>query len=217
MTERTSQLGDTTNERRAVSVSVKYAILGLLLKRPSYPYELSVHFKQRVGHAWKVNRGQIYQTVQRLEQEGLVECVETKPGPHGAKRIYGATDQGRKEFERQRNKNNQSSRPLRDSLLLQISMATADDADHLLWLIECREHERTKHMQEYIESQSKLPTLEDACTWDQVGPVLSTSAALSNVTAEMAWLASARVAITRLRDENEATSARSRGMRSARQ
>ncbi len=182
-------------------MSVKFAILGLLLKRPSYPYELSLTFKQRIGCAWELNRGQVYQTVYRLEEEGLVERIESKPNAHGVKWIYQATERGKEEFERWRKGSTERTRPLRDDLLLKIAMATAEDADHLLWMIDRRERMCAERLQEYTEFEADQVPLEDASSWEDVGPTLSTHAALSQLNAEMAWLAKARNALMRLSEE----------------
>ncbi len=179
-------------------MSVKFAILGLLLKRPSYPYELSVTFRERIGYAWELNRGQVYQTVYRLEEEGLVERVESKPNAHGIKWIYRVTELGKEEYERWRSDGTDRNRPLRDDLLLKISMATPEDADHLIWMIDKRERLCAERLQEYTEFEADRVPLEEATSWEDIGPTLSTSAALARLSSEMVWLAQARKTLMRL-------------------
>ncbi len=179
-------------------MSVKFAILGLLLKRPSYPYELSITFRERIGYAWELNRGQVYQTVYRLEEEGLVERVESKPNAHGIKWIYRVTELGRKEYDRWRSDSTDRNRPLRDDLLLKIAMATPEDADHLMWMIDRRERVCAERLQEYTEFEADQVPLDEAVSWEEVGPTLSTSAALARLNSEMIWLAQARKTLMRL-------------------
>lgn len=181
-------------------MSVKYAILGLLLQRESYPYELSLHFRERIGHAWQLNRGQVYQSVYRLEKDGLVERIKSKPNNHGVKWIYRATERGRQEYERWRKRSTDRVRPLRDNLLLQIALASPEDVEHLLVMIDRRERLCAERLQEYTEFQARVVPLDQARNWHQVGPALSASAALSQLNAEMAWLAEARTALIRLKD-----------------
>ncbi len=104
-------------------MAVKYAILGLLIKEPSYPYELSATFKQQTGNAWGLNRGQVYQTVYRLEDEGFLERISSEPNAHGVRWIYQATELGKSEYERWLTRSDEKVRPLRDDLLLKIAMA----------------------------------------------------------------------------------------------
>ena len=78
-------------------MSVRHALLGLLAQRPRHGYELHAAFEAVVGGAqnWDVKPAQIYTTLARLEEGGLVreDSVEQGGGPE--KRIYAITRQGR--------------------------------------------------------------------------------------------------------------------------
>jgi DNA-binding PadR family transcriptional regulator len=79
-------------------MSVRNAVLGLLAQRPRHGYELRAAFQAVVGgeENWDVKPAQIYTTLARLEQGGLVaeESVAQDAGPE--KRIYAITSAGRK-------------------------------------------------------------------------------------------------------------------------
>jgi DNA-binding PadR family transcriptional regulator len=81
-------------------MSVRNAILGLLAQRPRHGYELRLAFEALVGgqEVWEVKPAQIYSTLSRLEEGGLVrqECAEQDGGPE--KRIYALTTQGEAEL-----------------------------------------------------------------------------------------------------------------------
>jgi len=81
-------------------MSVRNAILGLLAERPRHGYELRAAFEALVGGEaiWEVKPAQIYTTLSRLEDSGLVarEGVGQDGGPE--KRIYGLTKQGQAEL-----------------------------------------------------------------------------------------------------------------------
>jgi len=78
-------------------MSIRHAVLGLLAQRPRHGYELRAAFQALVGGEanWDVKPAQIYTTLARLEQGGLVieESVEQDAGPE--KRIYALTLPGR--------------------------------------------------------------------------------------------------------------------------
>ncbi len=78
-------------------MSVRHAVLGLLAQRPRHGYELRAAFQALVGgeENWDVKPAQIYTTLTRLEQGGLVaeDGVEQDAGPE--KRIYAITAAGR--------------------------------------------------------------------------------------------------------------------------
>src|SRR5271155_1044569 len=81
-------------------MSAKHALLGLLLDRSAYPYELADRLQQRLGPAWNVNSGQLYQTIHRLESDGLIERVDGVVGDRNFRHVFAITDDGVAEFER---------------------------------------------------------------------------------------------------------------------
>mgnify|MGYP000882227813 CR=1 FL=1 len=78
-------------------MSVRFAILGLLAQRPRHGYELHAAFEALVGgeQNWDIKPAQVYTTLGRLEEAGLVaeEPVEAPAGPD--KRVYTITAPGR--------------------------------------------------------------------------------------------------------------------------
>jgi DNA-binding PadR family transcriptional regulator len=81
-------------------MSVRHALLGLLAQRPRHGYDLHAAFEAVVGGAqnWDVKPAQVYSTLARLEEGGLVaeEAVQQAGGPE--KRIYAITPAGRQEL-----------------------------------------------------------------------------------------------------------------------
>jgi PadR family transcriptional regulator AphA len=78
-------------------VSLRYAILGLLARRPSTGYELMQTFDRSLRTSWQASHSQIYPELGKLERAGLVEIVG-----RGARRskTYGLTTSGRDELRR---------------------------------------------------------------------------------------------------------------------
>lgn len=81
-------------------MSVRNALLGLLAQRPRHGYDLRAAFEALVGgeEFWDVKPAQIYTTLSRLEEAGLIrqEQVEQDSGPE--KRIYALTQAGQAEL-----------------------------------------------------------------------------------------------------------------------
>ena len=81
-------------------MSVRNALLGLLAQHPRHGYELRAAFEALVGgeEFWDVKPAQIYTTLSRLEDSGLIrqEQVEQDGGPE--KRIYALTEAGQTEL-----------------------------------------------------------------------------------------------------------------------
>jgi DNA-binding PadR family transcriptional regulator len=77
-------------------MSLKFGILGLLADRPLHGYQVKQSFEDLLGGTWEVNIGQVYQTLQRLERDGLVQATGDR-GDRG-RQAYGVTDAGRAAF-----------------------------------------------------------------------------------------------------------------------
>lgn len=79
-------------------MSVRYAILGLLAQKPRHGYQLRAAFEAVVGGdaGWEVKPAQIYTTLERLEEAGLVERTsDLGEGAEPGRRIYALTPAGR--------------------------------------------------------------------------------------------------------------------------
>ena len=53
-------------------MSVRQSLLAILDQGPCYGYQLRAEFDRRTGSTWPLNAGQIYNTLDRLERDGLV-------------------------------------------------------------------------------------------------------------------------------------------------
>ncbi len=78
-------------------MSLRYAVLGLLARRPSTGYELTQTFDRSLRTSWHARHSQIYPELAKLEAAGLVEVVG-----HGARRskTYAITAAGRAQLRR---------------------------------------------------------------------------------------------------------------------
>jgi DNA-binding PadR family transcriptional regulator len=81
-------------------MTVRNALLGLLSQRPRHGYELHAAFEAIVGgeQSWDLKPAQVYTTLTRLQEAGLVQVdgQEQEGGPE--KRIYSITPAGKDEL-----------------------------------------------------------------------------------------------------------------------
>jgi DNA-binding PadR family transcriptional regulator len=78
-------------------MSVRYAVLGLISQKPRHGYETRIAFEHLVGGdgTWEVKPAQIYTTLDRLEEAGLVErSSDLGEGEEPSRRIYRITPEG---------------------------------------------------------------------------------------------------------------------------
>lgn len=86
---------------RARRGNVRSAILSLLADQAMNGYQIMQAIEQRSNGAWKPSSGSIYPTLQQLEDEGLVETEEAKPGQQGSK-AYKLSAKGKKYVDENR-------------------------------------------------------------------------------------------------------------------
>lgn len=76
-------------------MSVRNAILGLLAQKPRHGYELHAAFSAVGGATWDVKPAQIYTTLERLEESGLIQTKsDLGEGREPDRRIYAITRNG---------------------------------------------------------------------------------------------------------------------------
>ena len=73
-------------------MSLRFGLLGLLTAKSLHGYEVKQQFEEMLGGTWELNVGSVYQVLQRLERDGLVEPVGDR-GDRG-KQLYRATAAG---------------------------------------------------------------------------------------------------------------------------
>lgn len=83
-------------------MSVRYAILGLISQKPRHGYETRAAFEALVGGdgTWAVKPAQVYTTLERLEESGLVErSSDLGEGEEPSRRVYRITPYGEAELQ----------------------------------------------------------------------------------------------------------------------
>ena len=76
-------------------MSLEYAILGFLQYRPLSGYDLKKVFDNSVRHFWPADQSQIYRTLARLAEKGLVEQQVFRNVDHPDRKEYRITPSGR--------------------------------------------------------------------------------------------------------------------------
>jgi len=76
-------------------VAVKHLFLALLSQKELHGYELKNGFENLAGGRWPLNFGQVYQTLSRLERDGLIESYEVAQTDKPDKKVYRLTKAGR--------------------------------------------------------------------------------------------------------------------------
>ena len=76
-----------------VSMAVREGLMALMAEEPRYGYQLKTAFESATGGVWRLNIGQVYTTLDRLQRDGLVASTPAAsrsgtPSPPGARRRW---------------------------------------------------------------------------------------------------------------------------------
>ncbi len=102
-------------------MSVRHALLALLSEEPKYGLQLREEFEARTGEVWPLNVGQVYQTLQRLERDGLVESDGS--ADEGPQKGFRITPDGMAELASWLRTPPDLASPPRDELVMKVLMA----------------------------------------------------------------------------------------------
>lgn len=101
-------------------MSVRQTLLAILAQGPCYGYQLRHEFDRRTGSIWPLNVGQIYNTLERLERDGLVARGATDAHGHV---YWEITDAGAADVDRWLVSPVERGQATRDELAIKIAVA----------------------------------------------------------------------------------------------
>jgi DNA-binding PadR family transcriptional regulator len=174
-------------------MSAKHAVLGLVIERPSYGYELAVRLEERCG-AWGWHTTGVYNALTQLERDGYVRVRGPKasaPTGRGAPRVvYESTDEGVDYFRAWMYEATPPS-PIRQELDLKIALS---DAEFLPQLIDQTWAQEQRCMDELRVLTSKLPpgSARTQASWSQAAVILQRNAEIKMHQVRIEWLQEAR-------------------------
>lgn len=123
-------------------LSTRHVVLGLLVERPGYGYDLQQRIDARLGFLG-LSESAVYKILERLEAEGWIEeAGQRRPGAtrRGAPRVmYRATSEGRDRFREWLAAPCERA-VLRDELQAKLNVAGPADLPKLLAVAEAQAH-----------------------------------------------------------------------------
>ncbi|HEY3374798.1 MAG TPA: PadR family transcriptional regulator [Candidatus Aquicultor sp.] len=164
-------------------MSVRNALLGLLGQRPCHGYELHAAFEAVVGgeEIWDVKPAQIYTTLSRLKEAGLVieKAIDQDGGPE--KRVFEITAEGQWEL------NNWLATPVigkhqRDEFFVKLMIGLATKAVDPCTIIYTQ---RASFYQELHDVTAQRGTADPA---SELAHILMLDKAVMHLEADLRWL-----------------------------
>ena len=188
-------------------MSAKYAVLGLVIERPGYGYQLALRLHERFGSSAFAPSG-VYSALDQLTREQLVR-------PHGrngavpvrraSPRVtYEATGAGVDHFERWM-LGSSPAPPLRDELHMKIALCRPRDVPRLIDTVYGQELACSARMRELERARdhARADHLDDA----RMMRALARDAEIALWRARIGWLESARELLLGLRARPPRTAA----------
>jgi DNA-binding PadR family transcriptional regulator len=154
-------------------MALHHALLSQLAGGESYGYELKRAFERSVGPQWgALNIGHLYQVLDRLKRDRLVEIVRAEPQPRRPDRlIYAITPAGRDELSRWLQTPSAPAVGYRDDLYLKLVAAARVGRAQLTDVLQ---RERHAHLAE-LHTLRSLPATAPP---DALAALLTEGAAL---------------------------------------
>ena len=173
----------------------RYAILGLLARKPSHGYELASRFGDLFGPGWEISTGQISEILRTLRRLGWAECRPARQGARKLK-VHQITDAGDQALAAWQAKPC-ATQLLRETLYLKLALARPQDAPHLLRAIALQEQTCVDLLRRYTEDENASLLRKDADEWETLALETIGEAMSIRLHGELDWLSKTRKRIER--------------------
>jgi DNA-binding PadR family transcriptional regulator len=164
-------------------------VLGLLVERPGYGYDLGKRLDERMGPGWKLSPSTIYMALDRLEAKRCVssELHELEGRPRSRERVlYRSTPEGTKEYVRWLSSPVRKE-PVRLDVLARIAVAAPEHAPLLLTALDGYEAECLDML-----TSASGHAAESCDGWEAVVVGGIEESILEHLHAELRWVKSMR-------------------------
>ncbi|HEU4849918.1 MAG TPA: PadR family transcriptional regulator [Terrimesophilobacter sp.] len=168
-------------------MSVRQSLLAILDQGPCYGYQLRSEFDRRTGSTWPLNVGQIYNTLDRLERDGLVEKTEVEGSdPDSSGQIYyRITDAGSAEVAGWLGSPVERSAATRDELAIKLAIAVTLPGVDIAQVIQVQRTATLRTLQELTKTKNASggPESSEELAW-----LLVVDSMIFQAEAEVRWL-----------------------------
>lgn len=184
-------------------MSAKHAVLGLVIERPGYGYDLARRLRERFGSSGFAPTG-VYSALDQLSAEGLVRAAGSLAAASleraAPRTIYEATEDGRERFDRWM-LSGTSLANVRDELNMKLALSRPRDLPALIELARSQEQQCLARVEALkradVGSEPSRPQ-GGGLAWPQVAGLLVRDAEVRQLQARIEWLQRARAIMARL-------------------
>lgn len=179
-------------------MSAKNAVLGLVIERPGYGYDLARRLQERFGSSGFAPTG-VYSALDQLGAEALVRSAGSQTdsaNERAAPRtIYEATSKGIDHFE-QWMLGGSSLAPVRDELYMKIALSKPHNLPRLIELTRAQECDCLARLEGFRGPVGRSRSAPRA--WSEVAVLLVRDAEIKQLQARIEWLQKAQAVMDKL-------------------
>jgi DNA-binding PadR family transcriptional regulator len=191
-------------------MSAKYAVLGLVIERPGYGYQLAQRLEERFGSSEFAPSG-VYSALDQLSRDSFIRSAGEMGGGTSRRAaprtIYEATEEGADHFAAWMLEASPTP-PLRDELHMKIALCRPSDLPRLIEIVHGQELACMGRLSDLKQRADEDPP--NAQEWSSLMRTLSRDAEVAVWNARIEWLQSARELLEQLREEPDHSPARKR-------
>ena len=162
-------------------MTVRQSLLAILGQGACYGYQLRTEFDRRTGSTWPLNVGQIYNTLDRLERDGLVAKGATDAQGHV---YYEITDAGSREVSAWLASPVERTAGTRDELAIKLSVAATLPGVDVVDLIRAQRDVSLARREQLSETAAAVR----ADSAEDLARALVIDSMLVHAEAELRWL-----------------------------
>ncbi len=192
-------------------MAAKHVILGLVIERPGYGYQLAQRLEERFGSSSFAPSG-VYSALDQLSRDefvrvagGMRDGSDRRVAP---RMIYEATEKGVRHFDSWM-LGSSPAPPLRDELHMKIALCRPRNLPRLIDMVYGQQlacHARLRDLERM--SSTECAGAADEREWPRLMRGLSRDAEIASWKARIEWLQSARELLEGLREQSLEPSAR---------
>lgn len=188
-------------------MSMKYAVLGLLIERRGYGYDLANRLHERLGPGFRAAFGAVYVSLDQLAKEKLVAEAKRVQAGRQVKVYYEATPAGIERFTTWMCEP-PSREPLRGELYLKLAVAQGAHLAGLRVELERLERECLRELQEQTAAMDLTAEPDGDLRWDAAVRWLSDAALVERLNGDLRWIRMALRTIAGVAEDGSISRAR---------
>jgi PadR family transcriptional regulator, regulatory protein AphA len=133
---------------------LKYILLGHLNDSPATGYEIKQALEKSTAYFWHAHHSQIYTTLRKLEEEGLISSYTEKNHDHLVRRIYSLTEAGKRELHDWLEEPLREIPRLKDDLLVRITHSGDRRIPEILAELRLQRRLRVQQLASYARQEN---------------------------------------------------------------